>query len=68
MSQIDFQQMRRLSADIRIETVRAIGQAGFGHIGGAAPPGRGGGGPLGGGGGGGEADQGERQRERAGGL
>ncbi len=36
MSQIDFQQMRRLSADIRIETVRAIGQAGFGHIGGSA--------------------------------
>jgi transketolase len=28
--------MRRLSADIRIETTRAIGEAGFGHIGGSA--------------------------------
>ncbi len=36
MEQIDFKKMRRLSADIRIETVRAIGQAGFGHIGGSA--------------------------------
>lgn len=30
------EQMRRLSADIRIWTVRAIGEAGFGHIGGSA--------------------------------
>ena len=28
--------MRRLSADIRIETVKMIGEAGFGHIGGSA--------------------------------
>ena len=32
----DFQAMRRLSADIRKETTRAIGAAGFGHIGGSA--------------------------------
>ena len=32
----DFEAMRRLSADIRIETTRAIGTAGFGHIGGSA--------------------------------
>ena len=29
------EKMRRLSADIRIETIRALGEAGFGHIGGA---------------------------------
>ena len=29
------EQMQRLSADIRKETVRAIGAAGFGHIGGS---------------------------------
>ena len=29
------ERMRRLSADIRIETIRALGEAGFGHIGGA---------------------------------
>jgi transketolase len=34
--QPDFDVIRRFSADIRIETVRAIGEAGFGHIGGAA--------------------------------
>ncbi|MCL1804758.1 MAG: transketolase [Clostridiales bacterium] len=28
--------MRRLSADIRIETIRALAEAGFGHIGGSA--------------------------------
>ena len=32
----DFNNMRRLSADIRIETIKAIAEAGFGHIGGAA--------------------------------
>lgn len=36
MNQINFEAMKRLSADIRIETVRAIGEAGFGHIGGSA--------------------------------
>ncbi|MGE5612804.1 MAG: transketolase [Bacillota bacterium] len=33
---IDFESMRRLSADIRIETIRALASAGFGHIGGSA--------------------------------
>lgn len=33
---IDFKKIRRLSADIRIATVRMIGEAGFGHIGGSA--------------------------------
>lgn len=32
----NFDRIRRLSADIRIETTKAIGAAGFGHIGGAA--------------------------------
>ena len=32
----DFEKIRQLSADIRKETVRAIGTAGFGHIGGSA--------------------------------
>lgn len=32
----NFEAMRRLSADIRIETTRAIGEIGFGHIGGSA--------------------------------
>jgi transketolase len=32
----NFDDIRRFSADIRIETTRAIGAAGFGHIGGAA--------------------------------
>jgi transketolase len=32
----DFEAMRRLSADIRIETVRSLAAAGFGHIGGSA--------------------------------
>ena len=32
----DFTQMRRLSADIRIETIRSLAKAGFGHIGGSA--------------------------------
>lgn len=34
--QTDFARLKRLSADIRIETVKAIGEAGFGHIGGSA--------------------------------
>ena len=32
----NFDKIRRLSADIRIQTTMAIGTAGFGHIGGAA--------------------------------
>ncbi|MEA4966396.1 MAG: transketolase [Oscillospiraceae bacterium] len=36
MKTIDFERLRRFSADIRIETVREIGEAGFGHIGGSA--------------------------------
>lgn len=32
----DFEAMRRFSADIRIETIKALTQAGFGHIGGSA--------------------------------
>ena len=36
MDKPDFEKMRRLSADIRIETVKAIAEAGFGHIGGSA--------------------------------
>ena len=32
----DFEKMRHLSADIRIETVKEIAEAGFGHIGGSA--------------------------------
>lgn len=32
----DFQKMKRLSADIRIETINMIAEAGFGHIGGSA--------------------------------
>ena len=35
-STYDIEKMRRFSADIRIETVKAIGGAGFGHIGGSA--------------------------------
>lgn len=35
-NQLNYEAMRRFSADIRIETVRMIGNAGFGHIGGAA--------------------------------
>ncbi len=36
VNKIDYEQMRRLSADIRIETTKAIAEAGFGHIGGSA--------------------------------
>jgi transketolase len=36
LSKEESEQMRRLSADIRIETVKEIGEAGFGHIGGSA--------------------------------
>lgn len=36
MNPPDFGKMRRLSADIRIETVKEIAVAGFGHIGGSA--------------------------------
>lgn len=36
MDQVDFKKLERFSADIRIETTRAIGEAGFGHIGGSA--------------------------------
>ena len=32
----DLEHMKRLSADIRIETIRSIASAGFGHIGGSA--------------------------------
>ena len=32
---VDFEKLRRFSADIREETIRAIGTAGFGHIGGS---------------------------------
>ncbi len=35
-SDVMFERMRRLSADIRIWTLRTIGDAGFGHIGGSA--------------------------------
>ena len=31
----DYERMRRLSADIRIETIRALAEAGYGHIGGS---------------------------------
>ncbi len=33
--QLDYEYMRRLSADIRIETIKALAEAGFGHIGGS---------------------------------
>lgn len=33
---MNFEEMKRLSADIRIETIREIAEAGFGHIGGSA--------------------------------
>ena len=33
---VNIEAMRRLSADIRIETIRALAEAGFGHIGGSA--------------------------------
>jgi len=33
---VDIERMRRLSADIRIETIRMLAEAGFGHIGGSA--------------------------------
>lgn len=33
---MDFEKIKRLSADIRIETIREIAEAGFGHIGGSA--------------------------------
>ncbi len=33
---VDFEAMKRLSADIRIETIRELAEAGFGHIGGSA--------------------------------
>jgi len=36
MNASDFERMKRLSADIRIETIRTIAAAGFGHIGGSA--------------------------------
>jgi transketolase len=36
MNSPNFEQMRRLSANIRIETVKALRQASFGHIGGSA--------------------------------
>lgn len=32
---MDYESMRRLSADIRIETIKALAEAGFGHIGGS---------------------------------
>ena len=32
----DYEAMRRLSADIRIETIKGLAKAGFGHIGGSA--------------------------------
>lgn len=34
-AEIDYDRLRRLSADIRIHTIKGIGAAGFGHIGGA---------------------------------
>jgi len=36
MHDSDFEKMKRLSADIRIETIKSIAAAGFGHIGGSA--------------------------------
>ncbi len=36
MEHEDIEKIRRFSADIRIETVKAIGEAGFGHISGSA--------------------------------
>ena len=35
MKTVDFDQLRRFSADIRIQTVKAIGDFGYGHIGGS---------------------------------
>ncbi len=35
MKTVDFDQMRRLAADIRIETLRALAEVGFGHVGGS---------------------------------
>ena len=35
MQQYDYDRMRRLSADIRIETIKALTEAGYGHIGGS---------------------------------
>lgn len=35
MQQHDYERMRRLSADIRIETIKALTEAGYGHIGGS---------------------------------
>ena len=35
MKTVDFDGMRRLAADIRIETIRALAEVGFGHIGGS---------------------------------
>lgn len=34
-TEMDYEVMRRLSADIRIETIKALAEAGFGHIGGS---------------------------------
>jgi len=36
ITEANMEAMRRLSADIRIETIRALAEAGFGHIGGSA--------------------------------
>ena len=36
MAEVNIEAVRRLSADIRIETIRALAEAGFGHIGGSA--------------------------------
>lgn len=36
MGEVDFKKLEKFSAEIRIETTRAIGEAGFGHIGGSA--------------------------------
>ena len=36
MAEVNIEAMRRLSADIRIETIRELAEAGFGHIGGSA--------------------------------
>jgi len=35
MKTVDFDRMRRLAADIRIETIRSLAKVGFGHIGGS---------------------------------
>ena len=35
MAHADIDRMRRLSADIRIETIKSLTHAGYGHIGGS---------------------------------